>query len=338
MPSSSVLLIELLDGAGAHEADAALRARALRRAGLGVQPLVLDLRVPRGTAASDVPARTAALRREAAQAARREADSVRPAAVWIAGSRATAGDIAAALDAYEVRWWPTLLEPVEPRAADPGDRRLDIIGAGHVSAERRRFHALELAVVRAARVREPAPLWDGDFMLVPGPLERGGGDTLELFARVAAERPELDLVVLDDPQPETEQATRAIELFPRVHFAGPPTREAEHTWLATASTVLISADAPTAAALVLRALAVGAPVVPVGRSPGARLLREWLKLRLGIAAATAWDALSEALRHDVSMRNAVTAGRALATEHEPEALSERLFGSHPQDGEAREVA
>src|SRR5262245_18538846 len=238
MSSSPILLIELLDGVGSHEADAALRARTLRQAGMGVQPLVLDLIGPRApTSADPLPATSAALRRDAGHAARREADSVRPSAVWIAGSRSTAGDIAAGLEAYEVHWWPTRLEPVEPRATDPGDRRLEIVDAGYVSAERRRFHALELAVVRAARVREPAPLWDGDFMLVPGPTELGGGETLALFAKVAAERPELDLVVLDDPSPETEQATRALGLFPRVHFAGRATREAEHTWLATASAV-----------------------------------------------------------------------------------------------------
>src|SRR5262245_12994121 len=152
MPSP-ILLIELLDTVGAHEADAALRARALRRAGLNVQPLVLELTERRRPGTDAGPPPDAALRRDAAHAARREAESVRPSSIWIAGSRAAAGAIAGALETWDVHWWPTRLEPIEPRAGDPADRRLDIVGASHVSSERRRFHALALAVVPAGRVR-----------------------------------------------------------------------------------------------------------------------------------------------------------------------------------------
>src|SRR2546428_980437 len=84
MAAPPVLLIELLGGVGAHEADAALRQRAMRCAGLPARTLALE------PAAAGAPA--AAWR---AAAARIVAEH--PSQVWVAGAHASWQGLARAL-------------------------------------------------------------------------------------------------------------------------------------------------------------------------------------------------------------------------------------------------
>jgi hypothetical protein len=303
MAAPAVLLIELLDAVGAHEADAALRLRTLRAAGLAARTLVLDTH--EAPAWREVAARVVA---------------ERPSAVWIAGSSRSWAAFQPELPAGLPRvWWPTVVPDSggEPPACD--GTQAQVVGLETP------VPALDSAPVRDSRDRAPVALWDGEFVLVPGPLEGGEGDTLlKAFATASAERPELELVVLAEPEAQLAAAARALGLAWRVHFAGPAPREAEHTWLATAAAVLLPTSQPVSAGLVLRTLAVGTPLVVDTTGAGTPALRCWLEARAMPVSHPPDEALEAVLARESWVREACARGRMLAELHGPDALAARL--------------
>jgi hypothetical protein len=321
----AVLLVEVLGPAGSDAADTRLRASVLRHAGYAVREVVLPASaVESGSFAGPLVATHA-------QAA--------PRTVVIAAPRAAAGTVLAALPAADVRWWPTGLEdPAGPLAAAGR-------AAATLFADGGDLPALEAAPLRPPVERERVSLWDGDYVLVPAPLdEAGGAGLLAAFAGVAEDEPGLDLVVLADPQPRFARRAGRLGISTRVHFAGPAPRTAEHTWLASASAALIPAGGPVAASLILRALAAGCPLLPAGGTKGGSRLAAWLAAR-GCLPATAWRDggdtagwLASVLEPDAATRRAVERGRSLVPSHQAAALAVRIARDGGAAEPAREVA
>lgn len=308
MSASSMLLIECLSGLGAHETDAALRVRALRKAGVSARAIVIDAATPaeRSRALADAAARAVA---------------ERPAAVWIAGSERDWRFVDRAMPATLPRlWWPAVL-PGSGGEPDAGSHPAShSVGAGAPL----RHLALHCAPVRAARDRAAVALWDGDFILVPGALRgREGERLLRGYAQAVEERPELDLVVLADPDPAFQALAHSLGIGWRVHCAGESPREAEHTWLATATAVLLPLEGAVAAGLVLRILAAGAPLVVDPKANAASSLLAWLDDTCVTAASPA-EAITLVLAREPGVRDACERGRLRAAQHEPDALAARL--------------
>src|SRR5262249_41179870 len=161
--------------------------------------------------------------------------------------------------------------------------------------------------------------WDGAYVLVPTALtEAHGRAVLEAFGAVAAERPELDLVVLADAVPELSVRARALGIHPRVHFAGDTPREAEHTWLASASAVVLPGGGALAAGLVARAVGSGVPLVAGPGTPES--LGAWLERRTGLGRGPLVPALEAALGRGADVRAASERGRAFGAAQQPDAF------------------
>ncbi len=317
MPASSVLLVECLSGLGAHEADAALRVRALRKAGLSVHVMLVE-----GTTAGE--------RAQAISAAVARAVAEQPAVVCVVSPDAEWRAFDRALPASLPRqWWPSLV-PGSGGEPEPGAATAPVSVASSTSY---RTVALDCAPVRVARERGPVALWDGDFVLSPGPLKGVEGERLlRAYAEAIEERPELDLVILADPDPVMHEFAHSIGIGWRVHSAGESPREAEHTWIATASAVLLPLSEPATAGLVLRIMAAGVPMILDSSLHAARSLAAWLgATHAGVAPPEA--ALAAVLRRDPRVREASARARLRAAGHEPEALCARL--ALATGGEAR---
>lgn len=318
-----ILLLERLDAVGAAAQDALARVVALRGAGDTVRAIVVG---------GDRAVADCAPTESATGVVRVVDDAACRAAVRGHYSR-SAPDLAivasagqAPLEAWlppgaRCAWWPTaLLAPEDARmkwgevpALNPPDPA-DII---------------DRAIADSPRGgRTLLPLWDGDYVLLAGPLEgAAGGGALEAFAAVAGEYDAHDFVVLADPQPEFESRARALGIGPRVHFAGPAPREAEHAWLSSASAVLIAGNAPFSAGMLLRALAHRAPVLPIGSDGVPGIVARWLS-RNGYAPVPqdvgAGARLEAVLRHPSETSEAIGRGVALATARTPQALNRRV--------------
>jgi len=312
-----------LDAVGAAPQDAALRSAALRGAGgtvralaIGGQRAVAD-RAPIECAAG--PARVAD------DAACREAvHSLSPR--FTPDLAIVASAIAAPATTWlppgmRCAWWPTgLLAPDDTRAALHDMPALippataDILDGAPAEP--------------ATSGRSQLPLWDGDYVLAAGPLSGVAGHAaLAAFAAVAEDHAAHDFVVLADPQPEFEAAARALGVGARVHFAGAARREAEHAWFRSAAALLIAGDAPLSAALLLRALACRAPVLPIGAAGVPAVVADWLEARRCLAAPRdAADAarLESVLAPSAATRHAIESGASLAAGHEPGALARRV--------------
>jgi hypothetical protein len=139
----------------------------------------------------------------------------------------------------------------------------------------------------------------------------------------------VDLVVLDDPDAELEALARTAGIGQRVQFVGRAPREAECAWLQHARVAFVSLQRPLAAGLVLRGLAAGCPLLPVGiaSEPVSEWLRErgasWSKpgrARLG------WDTIAAALARTPAVEAAITRGRAVASEPNTATLASRFAG------------
>jgi hypothetical protein len=311
-----LLLIERIDSLGAHPADTRPRLRAAGLAGWSAFGVALHADEPRNG-----EPRGAELEQALATS--------RPDEVWVAGSRAGWDAVRDALrDRVAARWWPCVVpgtagEP-EPAAGGPPTPFVDL-EPGSL--------ALETAIDVATGPRARVPLWDGDFVLVPGTLSgTAGRHALEAYARVAAERPELDLVVLDEATPELLGLARERSIHPRVHFAGSSPREAERTWIATAAAVLLPLDQPVSAGLVVRILAAGTALVPVTMRDGASALGAWLDARIGTRARSAEAALEVALDPSAERERMLERGRALATSRQPESLAAQLRAPDADQG------
>ena len=183
--------------------------------------------------------------------------------LW-AGAAPGGGSAARALpERTPALWWPT----------------------GHAGARQERGPlaalAESLAPIAGCAVAEDGErrrlsLWDGPYVLVPAPSSPGtAAAMIGAFARAAAGRDEVDLVVLDHPEPALESLARRAGVAQRIHFVGPTPREAEHAWLAAAAVVLLPGDTAISGGLVLRALACGCLLQPVGEA--AAPLAAWLR-------------------------------------------------------------
>ena len=308
MPASSVLLVECLHGLGAHEADAALRVRALRKSGLPVHVALVE-----GTSASE--------RAQAIAAVITRAAKEHPGMVCVVSSEAEWGAFDRALPASMPRqWWPSLV-PGCGGEPEPGAASAAITVAAGTS---HRTVALDCAPVRVARERGPVALWDGDFILAPGPLKGVEGERLlRAYAEAIEERPELDLVILADPDPVMHEFAHSIGIGWRVHSAGESPREAEHTWIATATAALLPLSEPVTAGIVLRLQAAGVPLILDSSLHAARSLAAWLgATHAGEGSPEA--ALAAVLTRDPRVREASARARLRAAQHEPEALCGRL--------------
>ena len=323
MAFPSVLLIECLSGLGAHEADAALRIRALRKSGLAGRAIVIDSSSP-------------AERTRAIASAASRAVAERPSMVCVVASESDWRAVDRALPATISRcWWPSV---VAGSGSEPGTSRA--LTAFTVGANPPRQHlALHCAPVRSARERAPAALWDGDFVLAPGPLRGAEGERLlRAYAAAVEERPQWDLVVLTDPDPVFQGLAHSLGIGWRVHCAGDSPREAEHTWLATAAAVLLPLSQPVTAGLVVRILAGGAPLIIDGATPAARALGAWLD-DASLGGASPEAGLAAVLAREPRVRDACERGRLIAAQHEPEALAARLgFTLDGEDRRPREAA
>ena len=156
------------------------------------------------------------------------------------------------------------------------------------------------------------------------------------FARATDQRDEVDLVLLDDPDAELEALARTAGIGQRVHFVGRAPREAECAWLQHARVAFVSLLRPLSAGLVMRALAAGCPLLPVGAAsePVSEWLREqgaaWSKpgrARLG------WDTIAAALARTPAVETAVARGRAHASALNGATLASRFAGILPAASE-----
>ncbi len=333
-PSPRVLLVEHLDAIGAAPADARLRAGALRAAGATVEVVVLD--TDRG---EDLQYGAVSKRRDASMTLWHAHHAAGPLgrfarekgfdlALWASAhaSDRLAEQLPGALPAYH---WCTGFAPhaMSARALPPLDLDLDPCAGS----------TFDLGRLQRGRLS----LWDGPFALAPAPLTpETGRQVLEAFATAVSEHDEIDLVVLDHPRVGLESSARELGVELRVHFVGPAPREAEASWLQTATVAVIAGEHAISAGLVLRALASGCPILPVGEEAGP--LAGWLLAR-GLApfAGADGDALGEAMEAvfaaDPRMAEVQTRGREVAAGYGLEPLAERLarclarFADHGDD-------
>jgi len=322
MSSPAILLIEACDGLGAHEADAALRMLAMRRAGVTARLLALE------------PADGESLA-DAARAAFARSGAGPRSEVWIASGDAAFRAIERALPPEtSCRWWPTLVPGCggEPGGDVPDRGRDAVLALGPCAA-------LDLAPVRSSRDRTAVAIWDGEFVLAPGPLRGAEGERLlRAFATAAEERPALELVVLCDPDTALMDVARRLGVGWRVHCAGISPREAEHTWIATAAALLLPGSPRVAAGLVLRVLAAGTPIIVDAAAPETRALVDWLGTHGVSHEQPVAAALEAALENAPRVRIAREDGRALAARHEPDALAPRLAAAFGRNLRGREAA
>ncbi len=315
-----VLLVEHLDAIGAAPADARLRTHALRAAGYAVEGLVVgseradDLLFPLqerrvGTGFDVLESSTAGL----AQLRSRVSASRAGLVLW-ASATPGGGDAARVLPGDRpARWWPTGFAP---------ERML----AGPLAPLDASFAPLAGGALPDDDERRRLSLWDGPYALVVAPPAAATAAALiEAFAEATTDREETDLVVLDHPAPALEALARRTGVAQRVHFVGPAPREAEYAWLGSAALALVPGDQPLAGGLLLRALAAGCPLLPVGEA--ARPLGAWLAAQ-GLAwrasGTSVSAAIEAALEREAAVADASARGRELARAHGPQALTARL--------------
>jgi hypothetical protein len=316
-----VLLVEHLDAIGATPSDARLRAGALRAAGASVELVVLDsdrgedLQYGGLSHRRDPGMTVWNAERAAAPLARLVREQRFDLALWASArpDDALAGQLPAALPAYH---WSTgfASHGVRAEALAPLDLELEPCAGS----------TFDLGRMQRGRLS----LWDGPFALVPAPLESDTGvAVLEAFAATASDRDEVDLVVLDHLRPALVCTARELGIELRVHFVGPAPREAEVAWLQTASVALVGGEQPVSAGLVLRALASGCPMLPVGEEAGP--LAGWLLARglapfAGSDAESLGQALDCVLGGGARVAESRTRSRSVAERYTMEALTDRF--------------
>jgi hypothetical protein len=181
--------------------------------------------------------------------------------------------------------------------------------------------------LRARRSR--LALWDGDYVLCPTAADPAcGAALLAGFARLGEEHPQLDLVLLADPQKHLVRLAEGLEIAARVHFAGCATRDAEWSWLEHAGAVAMLPNAPVSTGLLLRSWAVGRPPITCHGLPCA----VWVDPgRTGWCcqpdASSLARALREALTPGPALRFMMDVSRALAAERTWERAARALDSS-----------
>ncbi len=305
-----LLLVEQLDSVGASLADLRPHAQVLRRSGFDVRMVAIatdgDDDLQYGTAERAQPGIERLAEHDAADGVRRAAEDCRADAIVWASATPGGGETARSLASrWPAWWWPTGWS-----SARPDSRLASLTG----SAEPGDACVVEGVPPRIGRLS----LWDGPYALVASPPRAEDAATLfEGFAKATDSRDDVDLVILDHLDADLEGAARAAGMLQRVHFVGSATLEAEGAWLQHARAAFMALHRPLSAGLVLRALAAGCPVLPVGSA--ADPLAEWLK-RHGVswtrpgAAGPAWDSLAAALERKPAVETAIARGRARATD------------------------
>ncbi len=327
---SRLLLVEQLDSAGASLADLRPRAQVLRHAGFDVRMVAIatdgDDDLQHGTTERPLPGIERFEEPGALDRVRRAAESMKVDALVWASAAPGGGELAREVGSrWPSWWWPAGWSAATGDGtlaawtgdADPGD-------ACVVEGDRSRTGRLSL--------------WDGPYALVATPLHAAEAAALfEAFARASDGRDEVDLVVLAHPDAELEAAARAADLLQRVHFVGRAPLEAEGAWFQHARAAFVALERPLSAGLVLRALAAGCPLLPVGHAaePVARWLRQhgaaWSRVE---DPPPAWEAIAAALERKPAVETAVTRGRAVASRRNVESLGAECLaalGGHSTD-------
>jgi hypothetical protein len=318
-----ILLVEHLDAIGASLADLRPRAQVLKHLGADVRMMALtseaDHDLQHGTAERRQPDIERLDEAQGGDAVRHAAEAWEADAIVWASATPGGGETARPLGTrLAVWWWPTGWSA--SRTAGP----LTSLAAGLTPGD--------ACVIDGERPRGPRlSLWDGPYALAASPLRPADAEHLfDGFARATEQRDEVDLVVLEDPDAELEALARRAGIGQRVHFVGRAPREAECAWLLHARVAFVSLQRPLAAGLVVRALAAGCPLLPVGSAsePVSEWLREqgasWSKpgrARLG------WDAVAAALGRTPAVETAIARGRARASEQNAATLASRFVGA-----------
>lgn len=315
-----IMLVEHLDAVGASVSDLRPRAQVLRNLGAEVRMIALT-----SEADHDLQHGTAERHHQDIQRldAERGGDAVRQAAedwrasaiVWVSATPG-GGEHARALGSRQkAHWWPSGWTATRT--------------AGTLAALAPELTPGEACVIDGERARGARlSLWDGPYALAASPLRPADAEQLfDGFARATDQRDEVDLVLLDPHDPELESLARDAGIGQRVHFVGRAPREAECAWLQHARVTFVSLHRPLAAGLVMRGLAAGCPVLPVGAAsePVGEWLREqgasWSKPGL---ARLGWDSIAAALNRTPAVETAVARGRAYANEHNGATLAARF--------------
>lgn len=331
-----VLLIEDLDALGADPGDARRRAARILAAGYRVTWIAV---APPGRARNEVSGAIEANVIEFDDA--REKLTALTAESWdhviLASASAGGGPLARWLP-RRARWWPTGfssghdaegLARVAARAL--GGRRLEPLdGAAAWGAS----WLLGWSEIDAPASRRPGlPLWDGDLVLALSGLHgASGGATIEAFATVAEDWSGVDLVAWSHPGSAAERRARAFDIELRVHHVGPAPRLAESSWLAQASAAMLSSGARISAALVLRTLAAGCPLLWVAPAGSSAAVARWLADQacaciVAADAAAIADQLGALLERGPEVERMIERGRALAARHDRLGVIERLHAA-----------
>ena len=308
--NARILLVEHLDAVGSSLTDLKPRAQVLRTMGFEVRLAALAADGDGDLQHGSSERRQTGIERfdeqRGTELVRRAAESWSADGIVWASSAPGGGEAARALGQRTPAWWwpsgwatartPGPLPRLAPEL-DPGDACV-----------------LESERPKSARLS----LWDGPYALVASPLKAADAEHLfDGFARAADRRDEIDLVVLDHPEPELETLARSAGITQRVHFVGPAPREAEHAWLQHARMTFVTLQRPLSAGLVLRALAAGCPLLPVGHA--AEPVRQWLASQ-GVVwakpdrARLAWDTVAAAMARTPAVETAIVRGRACAAD------------------------
>jgi len=336
MSAVRVLLVDDLDAAGAEIGDARDRMQALRAAGATVRAVAFS-RAPETEPGARVAGKArASQRRSAPQGVAR----LRPGAEGYAalGALAREGrfDLAVVASAAEdggrlARALPRGLETRRLRTGfAPEHGWFERLRAGGAEGGRPAVVPVLSGSALDETLRRPRqlPLWDGEFVLAPAPLDgRAGEALLDGFGALARAHDQVDLVVLAHPQPAWERGARTRGIGTRVHFVGPAPRQAEWAWWSQASAGVPAGSDALSGGLLLRALASGCPLVAIGLDPVPAALGAWLEaseLALGPRDEAVAAALGRALRRDAAVTEAIERGRAVAAAHALGTLRERI--------------
>lgn len=308
-PQPRILMVEHLDATGSSASDLRQRAQILKGLGAEVRMMALttetaDFDLQHGTTERGLQGIERLHEERGGDVVRRAAAQWRAdAVVWVSATPG-AGDAARWLGPrMDAWWWPS------GWSAARGTGTLPALAPGLTPGE--------AFVMESERPRGPRlSLWDGPYALVASPLRATDlAAVIDGFARAEDQRDEVDLVVLDDPDPEFESLVRTAGIVQRVHFVGRATREAEGAWFKHARIVFVGLERPLSAGLVVRALAAGCPVLPVGAptTPVAAFLREhgaaWGREGL---SRLGWDTVAAALHRTPAVETAIARGRAFA--------------------------
>jgi glycosyltransferase involved in cell wall biosynthesis len=315
-----ILLVEHLDAVGSSLTDLRPRAALLRNLGFDVRMAAIAAEGEGDLQHGIAERRQSGIEHydEASgiELVRRAMETWNVDAVVWASSAPGGGEVARELGKDRPAWWwPSGWST--SRTSGPLSRLAPELGPGDACV-------LDAERPKSARLS----LWDGPYALVASPLKPADAEHLfDGFARAADQRDEIDLVLLDHPDPELESLARTAGISQRVHFVGPAPREAEHAWLQHARVTFVTLQRSLAAGLVLRTLAAGCPIMAVGQA--AEPVRAWLGSQ-GLTwgkperSRLAWDTVAEALARTPAVETAIARGRTCAADCAGGSLAARI--------------